>query len=43
VHLVARWGPIAARAPTAEERVAAGLPDAAPSDAPLDERLESFA
>jgi segregation and condensation protein A len=36
------WGPIVARATTPEERAAAGL-DAAPPDAPLDERLESFA
>ena len=36
------WGPIVARATTPEERAAAGL-DAAPTDAPLDERLESFA
>lgn len=38
------WGPIVARATTAEERAAAGLaptPDA--EDAPLDETLESFA
>jgi segregation and condensation protein A len=38
------WGPIVARASTAEERAAAGLdptPDA--EDAPLDESLESFA
>ena len=38
------WGPIVARATTAEERAAAGLaptPDA--QDAPLDESLESFA
>jgi len=38
------WGPIVARATTAEERAAAGLaatPDA--EDAPLDESLESFA
>ncbi len=38
------WGPIVARASTAEERAAAGLdptPDA--QDAPLDESLESFA
>ena len=37
------WGPIVARATTPEERAAAGL-DALPNaDAPLDERLESFA
>jgi hypothetical protein len=35
------WGPIVARATTAEERAAAGgAPDA---DEPLDETLESFA
>ncbi len=38
------WGPIVARATTAEERVAAGLDPQAPTDAtPLDESLESFA
>ena len=38
------WGPIVARATTAEERAAAGLPPAAGlDDAPLDESLESFA
>jgi len=36
------WGPIVARATTAEERAAAGLATA-PPDAPLDESLESFA
>jgi segregation and condensation protein A len=36
------WGPIVARATTAEERLAAGL-DPAAGDAPLDESLESFA
>jgi chromatin segregation and condensation protein Rec8/ScpA/Scc1 (kleisin family) len=36
------WGPIVARATTADERAAAGLaPD--PPDEPLDESLESFA
>ena len=35
------WGPIVARATTAEERAAAGLAPVAP-DAPLDESLESF-
>lgn len=38
------WGPIVARATTAEERAAAGLsPAAGLEDAPLDESLESFA
>ncbi len=38
------WGPIVARATTAEERAAAGLDPQAPTDAtPLDESLESFA
>jgi segregation and condensation protein A len=38
------WGPIVARATTAEERAAAGLaPLADIEDAPLDESLESFA
>jgi segregation and condensation protein A len=38
------WGPIVARATTAEERTAAGLaPASADEDAPLDETLESFA
>ena len=38
------WGPIVARASTAEERAAAGLPPTAElADAPLDESLESFA
>ena len=38
------WGPIVARATTAEERAAAGLaPVADLEDAPLDESLESFA
>jgi segregation and condensation protein A len=36
------WGPIVARATTAAERAAAGLPDA-PPDEPLDESLGSFA
>lgn len=36
------WGPIVARATTAEERAAAGRPPAA-LDGPLDESLESFA
>lgn len=36
------WGPIVARATTAEERAAAGRPDG-PTDAPIDESLESFA
>jgi chromatin segregation and condensation protein Rec8/ScpA/Scc1 (kleisin family) len=36
------WGPIVARATTAEERAAAGLPVDAET-APLDESLESFA
>jgi segregation and condensation protein A len=36
------WGPIVARATTAAERAAAGLPEA-PVDEPLDESLESFA
>jgi hypothetical protein len=36
------WGPIVARATTAEERAAAGgQPEAA--DGPIDESLESFA
>jgi segregation and condensation protein A len=35
------WGPIVARATTAEERAAAGV--TAEPDEPLDERLESFA
>lgn len=46
VEQAAPWGPIVARATTAEERAAAGLPplDAtAEQDAPLDETLESFA
>jgi segregation and condensation protein A len=38
------WGPIVARATTAEERAAAGLPPVSvQEDAPLDESLESFA
>lgn len=37
------WGPIVARATTAEERVAAGLAASPVDDAPLDESLESFA
>ncbi len=38
------WGPIVARATTAEERAAAGLPPTpVDEDAPLDESLESFA
>ena len=36
------WGPITARATTADERTTAGL-DAVPVDAPIDETLESFA
>ena len=36
------WGPIVARATTAEERLAAGRP-AETTDGPLDESLESFA
>jgi len=36
------WGPIRARATTAEERIAAGL-DPTSGDGPLDESLESFA
>jgi segregation and condensation protein A len=36
------WGPIVARATTATERAAAGLP-IAPVDEPLDETLESYA
>jgi segregation and condensation protein A len=41
VEQAAPWGPIVARATTAEERAAAGLPTA--PDEPLDESLESFA
>jgi segregation and condensation protein A len=37
------WGPIVARATTAEERSAMGFDPSAPPDAPLDESLESFA
>jgi segregation and condensation protein A len=37
------WGPIVARATTAEERAAAGLGPADADEAPLDESLESFA
>jgi segregation and condensation protein A len=38
------WGPIVARATTADERAAAGLPPIpGPEDSPLDESLESFA
>ncbi len=37
------WGPIVARATTAEERVAAGLPAVDPDDSPLDESMASFA
>jgi segregation and condensation protein A len=37
------WGPIVARATTAEERAAAGLAPATDQDTPLDESLESFA
>lgn len=38
------WGPIVARATTAEERAAAGLPPTpVDEDTPLDESLESFA
>ena len=36
------WGPIVARSMTPAERVAAGLP-AQPTEAPIDESLESFA
>lgn len=36
------WGPIVARATTAEERTTAGV-EAVPVDAPIDETLESFA
>ncbi len=36
------WGPIMARRTTAEERAAAGVPDAIDEEAPLDESLESF-
>ena len=36
------WGPIVARATTAEERAVAGGPMAPPADEPLDESLESF-
>jgi len=36
------WGPIVARATTASERAAAGLPEA-PAGAPIDESLDSFA
>ena len=48
VEQAAPWGPIVARATTAEERAAAGLAplDAtgeAGDDEPLDESLESFA
>jgi segregation and condensation protein A len=48
VEQAAPWGPIVARATTAGERAAAGLPpldegDDAAADAPLDETLESFA
>jgi segregation and condensation protein A len=41
VEQAAPWGPIVARATTAEERAAAGVATA--PDAPLDESLESFA
>ena len=40
VSQAAPWGPIVARATTAEERAAAGF---AAADAPIDESLESFA
>jgi segregation and condensation protein A len=48
VEQAAPWGPIVARATTAEERAAAGLAplgaaDAVDDDEPLDETLESFA
>jgi segregation and condensation protein A len=47
VEQAAPWGPIVARATTADERAAAGLPpldgDDRSADAPLDETLESFA
>ena len=36
------WGPIMARRTTAEERAAAGVPDAIDEETPLDESLESF-
>jgi segregation and condensation protein A len=36
------WGPIVARATTAEERAVAGGPKLPPADEPLDESLESF-
>jgi segregation and condensation protein A len=36
------WGPIVARATTAEERAVAGGPMRSPADEPLDESLESF-
>ena len=39
VEQAAPWGPIVARATTAEERAAAGFA----ADAPIDESLESFA
>ncbi len=42
VSQAAPWGPIVARATTAEERAAAGIAVAL-ADAPLDETLESFA
>ena len=42
VEQAAPWGPIVARATTAEERLAAGLPGNG-ADGPLDESLESFA
>jgi chromatin segregation and condensation protein Rec8/ScpA/Scc1 (kleisin family) len=42
VEQAAPWGPIVARSTTAEERLAAGLPDNG-ADGPLDESLESFA
>ena len=36
------WGPIVARAATADERAAAGKDVLATADTPLDESLESF-
>jgi Uncharacterized conserved protein len=42
VEQAAPWGPIVARATTAQERAAAGL-DARADEEPLDETLESFA
>jgi segregation and condensation protein A len=42
VEQAAPWGPIVARATTAQERLAAGVPSNG-DEAPLDESLESFA